>query len=467
MSRFPAPARWLAACVLAAGCAHTTPSPPSGSCVDCVDPDDLVRLSPAELEVRLTQLRREWNQAAGDDPSPQACDRFARAYASLADLDGKSVAVARFNAGVVRSACDQPQRAAALYRTVVDDRHATKPLKASALNNMGIAEIEAGRLELGRETLEKAIEVDPLSPAPRTNLAAVLQRQSGGSDASFAAAERQLQNALALASDDRAAFENLAQLYYVRGRDSDPAYLMLADLVVTQGLRVLERNGAASAALLNVRGLIFAERDDPHRALRAFDAAIDVEPRHAQAHLNRAMIALRLRDFSTARDSLQVASGDPQYADQADLLLAMGVAYRGLRQYDDARQAFEQAHAKAGDPRGLYNLGLLFHEHIAPNAADYDPDQYERAQRYYRKFTAAASERKDLRVAVSDAKRRDKQIKELFDAIRINREIEAEAAKLEALEMKRRAEEKKRLLDLERRAKEAAQGGAGEAPAPA
>ncbi len=466
MSRFPAPTRWLVACVLVAGCAHPPPPHPA-KCVDCVDPTEVVRLAPAQLQARLGELARQWQQAAGDDPSDDACDRFARSYAVLADPGGRSVAVGRFNAAVVRAECDQPQRAAALYRTVIDDPKASDALRASALNNLGIGEIEAGRPELGRRALERAIEIDPRSPAPRTNLAALLQRESGESDEAFAAAERQLQNALALRSDDRPAFENLAQLYYVHGRDHDTAYLMLADLVVTQGLAVLERNEERSAALLNVRGLILLERDDPHRALRAFDAAIEVEPTHAQAHLNRAMIALRLRDFSTARDSLKVAAADPQYTDQADVLLAIGVAYRGLRQFDEARRAFERAHATAGDPRGLYNLGLLFHEHIAPNATDYDPDQYKLAQKYYRQFTAAAaaSGRQDLRLAVSDAKRRDHQITELFDAIRINLELEAEAERLESLERKQRAEDKARLLELERRAKERSDGGAGEAPA--
>jgi tetratricopeptide (TPR) repeat protein len=420
-----------------------------------VDPEHLVQLPAAELRRELAALQRQWAPIAAATPTPQQCDSFARRYAELADDHGQPIAAGRFNAGVVRDRCDQADRAAAHYQAVIDDRDAPAKIRAAALNNLGIAHVRAGRTEAGEQALHASIEADPLSPAPRTNLAALLRQRSRSSDAAFAAAEHQLQTALALRSDDRAAFENLARLYYERGHDGERSYLMLADLVVTQGLRVLERDGERSAALLNVRGLVFAERGDPTHALRAFDAAVQVDDGHAEAHLNRALLCLRIRDFRTARDSLDVALANSRFADDADAWLAMGVAQRGLRNYAKAEKAFAVALDQGHDLRGLYNLGLLYHEHIAPNADASAREDYDTARRYFDRFTRDAAKRAELGSAVADARRRRGQIDELLVAIDDGDRIAAEVEKLEALQRAQQAETRARLLDLEQRARSA------------
>ena len=83
------------------------------------------------------------------------------------------------------------------------------------------------------------------------------------------AAEVQLENVLAVDSRNQLAYESLARLYYDRGRLEDRSYLVLADLVVTQAQRVLEADGVRSADLYNIRGLLWMQRDDPARAIRA------------------------------------------------------------------------------------------------------------------------------------------------------------------------------------------------------
>lgn len=443
----------LAATTSAAfGCARATPSTPPG-CLDCPDPQSVVRLPPEDLERQLVSLERRWSKVSADSPSAAECGELARSFASLADLSGRPVAVGLFNAGVVRETCGQPELAMELYRAVIAAPGAPPRIRAAALNNLGIALVKVGELENGSRALEKAVETDPLFGAPRTNLAALLRKRSGKDDKAFVAAEHELHTALALRADDRRAFEHLARLYYERGREGDPSYLMLADLVVTQGLRVLERDGESSAALFNVRGLILVERGDPNQALRAFDKAVEIDPGHLESHVNRAMISLRLRDFATARASLAIALADPRFARDADAWLAMGVAHRGLRDYDRAEKAFTFVHEVTQDPRGFYNLGLLYQEHIAPNQ-DYDPEPYRVAQRHFARFAADAGDRPDYSAAVVDARRRSDQIDELFVAIHDTRVIEKQVKELEVLEKKQRAQEKARLLELERRARE-------------
>jgi tetratricopeptide (TPR) repeat protein len=438
------------------GCAHgSRPRPADPACPDCADPGDAVRLSATQLQSRLGALGRQWSEVAARRPTPQQCDDFVQRYAVLADTEGKPVPAAQFNAGVVRETCGQPDRAGALYRRVLDDEDAPAKIRGAAANNLGVLAIDGGDLAGAKRWLERAVDLDPSAAEPRVNFAAALRRATdAGDDAAFASAEHQLQAALAVRSDDPSAFENLAELYYERGRD-ERSYLLLADLVITQGLRVMEARGRESAGLHNVRGLVLVERGEPVAAIRAFNAAVEIDGRHPQAHLNRAMIAIRLRDFATAQASLQVALDDPQWADDADAWLAMGVARRGQREYAEAEAAFQRAaQRKGGDPRALYNLGLLYSEHVGPGQETFDAAPYEKAKEYFSRFQRAAADRPDLRTAVADAKLRTRQIDELFEVIDAAEETRRQVEELEALERKSRAEEKQRLLELERRALE-------------
>lgn len=95
-------------------------------------------------------------------------------------------------------------------------------------------------------------------------------------------AESALRNALAVDSDNAVSHENLARLYYDRGRLHERSYLLLSKLVVTQATRVLEQRGTPSAELHNLHGLLLMEDGDQVSALRAFRKATEVDPEHAQ-----------------------------------------------------------------------------------------------------------------------------------------------------------------------------------------
>lgn len=455
----------IAAVTLAVGsiaCSSTPVTPPLPP-----EPED-----PKQIRQELRSAVAVLEQAEADGTlSPRECDEVAAAFVAMHDPRQPSTAAGPFNAGVVRERCGQPQQAMQRYRQAI----ATDPEHAGAHNNLGILHWRAGEHGAAFASFERAVAADPALPMARNNLSEALRAryvQAGVND-DFTRAEHALRNALAVDSDSAIAHENLARLYYDRGRSHDRSYLLLAGLVITRGLRVLHQQDRRSAELHNLRGLLLIEEGNPVLALRAFEEAIVADPEHAQAHLNIAMIALRFRDFDTAQTSLDVAQQDPRYRDDVDVLLATAVAHRGLRRYDDAKEVLLRAEQlDAEDPRPLYNLGILLQEHIGPeraqgpNAADasgsatFDAGPLVDARQFFDRFTTAAGTRFPSQAA--DARARIASIDQFLRDIEDLEQLQAEHDRLEALAREQQAQERERLLQLERRAKQAH----GEGPQP-
>jgi len=391
--------------------------------------------------------------------SPSTCDDMAGRFEALYTEFGGPMNVALFNAGAVREACDQTPEAEAIYRRLV----AAHPKSDLGHNQLGVLAMRAGHETQALKHFRAAIEANPTTRAPRNNLAAALRNRyaSTPEDAAFRQAENQLQNVLAVDSDNRQAFENLARLYYDRGRLEDKAYLMLADLVVSQGLMVAEREDEPSADLHVIRGLILMQRDDDVRALRSFERAAEIDPAHGDAHMNIALVALRFRDFDNAEKSLSIARKDDRHADNIETYLGLGVAYRGLRQYDEAEQSFEKAQAMApADPRPLYNLGILYQEHIAPSQEGFDEGMHRKAIGFFEDFTKRAGGVSQFKGDVGDAKFRIGVLEQSIVNFHEIEDIRKKAEEIERQERLQREAERKELLEIERRAKEAVGSGA-------
>jgi tetratricopeptide (TPR) repeat protein len=274
---------------------------------------------------------------------------------------------------------------------------------------------------------------------------------------------------LALDSGNQAAYENLARIYYDRGHIKDKSYLVLANLVVTQGVRVLKNEGRESADLYNIQGLLLLERQDQVNALKAFKEAVRVEPNHVEANLNIGFISIRFRDYATAEKAFEIALKDSRQAKNTEAHLALGVAQRGLKKFKEAEASYNKAlKLNASDPRPLYNLGVLYQDHISTQDS-VDTAQNEKlinvAKGHYNKFIEAVKSDKKWSQQVLLAKDRIATIDETIAFNRVSEEMMKKAKELEAQAKKAEEEERKRLLELEKQA-EAAEA-AGGAPAPA
>lgn len=414
----------------------------------------------AQLSEVLDQLA---TAEADGSLSAQECQSLADAFGALHDPKEPKTANAAFNAGVIWERCAQPARAATAYQLAIS----TDPQHAAAMNNLGVLQWSSGDHEAATASFERATKVDSTNPAPRNNLAMAMRERylSKGSTADFDKAENALQNALAVDSDNPVSYENLARLYYDRGRTQDRSYLLLAQLVITQGHKILAEQGQSSAELHNLHGLLLMEQDDQVNALRAFKQATAVDTEHPEAHLNIAMIALRFRDYPTAEKSLEKALEDGRHDNEVTALLGLGVAQRGQRRYDEAAKTLTRAQEADGkDARALYNLGILYHEHIAPTRSQvpteggeetqFDEKPYREAQQFFERFQKAAAGRYPKEVA--DAKSRVASIEQFIRDIGQIEELKRQQLELEAQMRRQQQEEKERLLDIERRAREAA-----------
>lgn len=443
-----------------AACTHTIIDP----LVDPVPPPPLdEEQAQAELDHAITALAKaEADGRLDKKECREVTDTFRAAY----EKDQPATANALFDAGVVWERCGDPEQAKAAYRDTI----AAKPDHCGAHNNLGVLQWNAGQRSAATESFQRAVKADAGSPAARNNLAASLRERYVHSKSSedFDKAELSLRNALAVDSDNATSHENLARLYYDRGRAGERSYLLLARLVVTQGTRILAEKGEPSAELANIHGLLLMEDDDQVMALRAFKEATTIDPDHSEAHLNIAMIALRFRDYATAEQSLQKALKDRQHRDDVTALLGLGVAQRGLRRYDDAEKTLVRAReVDDRDPRALYNLGILYHEHIAPNRSSvadpgkgtvrFDDKPYLDAKRFFERFAKAAKDRYPQEVA--DARQRMASIDQFLQDIKDLEDLQRQQEKMEALMKRQQQEERERLLDLERRARQASSQG--------
>lgn len=393
---------------------------------------------------------------------PQTCQRYADAFDYRFQQSGAPIH--RFNAGVVWEACNQPQRAAAAYQDVVR----VDPEFALAHNNLGTLAYQVDRVDEAIGHYQRALKAQPTAIPPRHNLAHIHRERylDTGRVAEFDNAQRRLQEVLAVDSDNLEAYEGLARLYYDRAQAGERSYVLLANLVITQAQRREQVGGNDSAELWNLRGLLAVMQREPTRALQSFEEAITRDPDHVDARLNAALIELELRNFEEARENLEVAAKLAEGSRATETALALGVARRGLRDYAGAEQAYARAKKlSAADPRALYNMGVLYQDHIGPAQDSDGLRENEIARERFQRFLEQAGAEPRYAAAVASAKTRVANIDEYEAILKTQTDLEAEVRRLEALERREREKRRKELLELERDAQEALKAQEASVPA--
>jgi tetratricopeptide (TPR) repeat protein len=400
-------------------------------------------LGEREAQARLADIHTDYLRASADGLDADECRELSERYQGLYERDN-TIITARFNVAVIHEACGQLELAKQIYAQLCELEH------PQALNNQGVLAWVSGDHQRATSLFERAVAADKTQALEARNNLAMAHRERYASTAAiadFEHAQAQLQQILAVDSSNRVAYENLARLYYDRGRD-DSSYLVLAHLVVTQGQRVLEASGRSSADLHNLRGLLLIEEDDQVQALRAFVRAVEIDPEHVDASRNIAMVAIRFRDYAAAERSLESVLDTAVVAADVDAWIALGVAKRGLRKYGEAEQAYRRAiEIDSADPRPWYNLGILSQEHLSAGADDEQAliASYEQALGHYQAFIDTAGSVPRWRAPVNEAKDRVAIVKDSIAS------IEAIAANQIAYEELLLLEEQQRLEEIERR----------------
>jgi tetratricopeptide (TPR) repeat protein len=432
-----------------AGCNTVAPN----TVVPETQPPDSPELPSAQAEAELAAAFATYEAARGDGLSDAECEQLAAGFDEVYAAHPKSMAIARFNAGVVWEECGDAAKAKTIYEELAAKNH---PL---ALNNLGVLAWNAGDHEQALRLFERAVKADKLQSVwSRNNVAAAYRDRYAETPAldHFTTAERQLQNVLALDSSNKAAYENLARLYYDRGRLEDRSYLVLAHLVVTQAKRVLERENRASADIRNIEGLLYMQDDNQIDALRAFNAAVEIEPKHADANRNIGFIAIRFRDYANAERAFTTALESSEVERDLEVYIAMGVAKRGLRKFDEAEEWYRKALAlEPDDPRPWYNLGILTQDHLTGREG---LDQtaieslYDTSKQHFGEFIEKAESDERYATAVQDARDRVVIINDALAALKAMDQLQRDVD--EAMRRAAIVEEERRehLRELERQA---------------
>jgi tetratricopeptide (TPR) repeat protein len=389
--------------------------------------------------------------------SESECDSVTSKFGKVYKEHGDQVIMARFNEGAAWDECGQIEKAKPIYEELAKKKFQL------AMTNLGVIYWNQGKTAKALDMFKKAVDADKKKAfTARNNLAAAYRDRYADKTSAedFKQSERQIQNVLAVDTSNKAAYENLARLYYDRGRLKDRSYLVLANLVVTQALRVLEKEGNQSADIYNLRGLLFMQDDNQVDALRAFKKAVEIDPKHVDANLNIAFISLRFRDYATAEKSLDIAMKHPRAKRNIEAHIAMAVAKRGLKKFKEAQKWNDKAaKVDSKDPRPWYNLGILNQEHlIGQDSVDQKQIEefYNVAKKHYGKFIAMAENDKEYKDQVQDAKDRIIIIDDAIETFRKMEELEKQAEELRKQEEAAAQAERERLKELERKAREAA-----------
>ena len=436
-------------------------------------------------DVPTVQAKAEFDKVAaayekdvleGSEPSAEACNKYVGKFQKLYKQFGDQMTIAEFNAAALQERCGDKGSAEKSYTALANKKY------MPAMNNLGVLLWNQGNHAKALEWFDKAVAADPKRAFEARNNLAAAKRDTYAESldvTEFDAALKNIQNILAVDTSNKMAYENLARLYYDRGRLKDKSYLLLSNLVVSQALRVLKEEGEESSEIYNLQGLLLMQDDNQVDALRAFKKAVEVEPNHVDANLNIAFIAIRFRDYVTAEKSLKIAMAAPRVQRDIEAQIALGVAQRGLKQYTDAEATYMKAVGlDAEDPRPWFNLGVLYQDHrISEDGVDQAKTEefYRTAQKHFDKYCSVAAgkackevntksmaksakrgrtldEEKKL---IADAKLRVIVIDEAFAAFRQMEELERKMKELAKIEAEQAAAEKARLLELERMAREA------------
>ncbi len=406
--------------------------------------------------------------------SGDECEKASGEFSRVYKAHGVQMAIAQFNAGVVWEECGQPDKAEPIYSGLIT----AAPKFDLPYNNLGVIYWKKGQDSKALDMFKRGVEANKLSArAARNNVAGLMRNQYiTGTDINvFNEAEKSIQGVLALDSSNQAAYENLTRLYYDRGHLKDKSYLVLADLVATQGVRVLKAESKESSDILNIKGLLLLEKDNQVDALKTFKEAVRVEPAHIEANLNIGFISIRFRDYATAEGAFQTALKSPAQQKNIEVWLALGVAQRGLKKFKEAEESYVKASKlNASDPRPWFNLGVLYQDHLSTQDGvemKKGEELINIAMKHYGKFKETAGTNAAYKIRALESDDRIATIKQTLEFNIISAKLEKQAAEMAVLAKKQEEEERKRLLDLEKQAMEsedsAPPAGAPPAAAPA
>ncbi len=284
-----------------------------------------------------------------------------------------------------------------------------------AWHNLGAVHFGEGEDESAVRAFSKALDVNP-NHIPTLLGRAEAHRRSGKKNGARKDYERAIKEDPSAAS----AYARLASLHranedYEDGLDVIRRALVevggVSEIYVEQGLLYLaqDRDGLAELvlfkaaeitdkepAIFNALALVSLSRGRDQEAFERFARASELDPSYLDARFNRASVLLDAGDYGGAKAELSdIVKRSP---DDFEARIALGVAHRGLGEYDRARRVWTKV-AKSAAKRSpaagdaLWNLAVL--------TMDFDKNE-KKARGALTRFKAGSSKKHPKRKAAEE-----------------------------------------------------------------
>jgi tetratricopeptide (TPR) repeat protein len=209
----------------------------------------------------------------------------------------------------------------------------------------------AGRNKEARGDFEAALkqmeEDDPNRRDVAARLASLL-RDAGN----YEEAVEVLRETVRVSGTSARIYTELGQIYIAQKR------LELAQLVLAKALEL----DAKDPSVYNALALLAQRQGKAQEAFERYDQAASLDPNYIDARFNKATVLLDAGDYARAKAELS-AIVEKRYDDFA-AWVSLGVAHRGLKEFPEARKAFERVMHEA--PRrsaaradAMWNLSVL------------------------------------------------------------------------------------------------------------
>ncbi len=262
---------------------------------------------------------------------------------------------------------DDPNFAEAEYNlgVIAQRLGRVKPSLTEAAENLAVIAQNAGNVLEAAQVYNKLLAIRPEDSRVRVRVAE-MQRDAGDCDKAMDLARQAL-----IHDPHTLGAYRVMMLCYL-----DRKQVSMAKLVVLRALKLDERNPDLHHAL----GLIFLQEKEPTKAHLEFKSALAGRSDYIPSRVMLAKLAIEEGNYPGAEEHLRRLA--QTYRNNADLHLDLGVAYKGMAQYDKAMQEYDIAEKLNPELAEVYlDRAIILHRH---------KDAPERAVQLYKKYIQIA-----------------------------------------------------------------------------
>ncbi len=333
----------LLAALTASACATTTstgPAAPAGPRTNAVKERPAESEAPAAINSKAKLLFEDAVKAADAQKKAKSADyaTLEKKFSAAADADSQ-LAEATYNLGVLAERQGKTKEAVSLYKEAL----AKKPSLRQAAENLAVIAQNAGD-EKGAVAIYQDILTNyPDDASSRARLAEIYRRRGENDKALELAREALFREPRTLQ-----AYKTMMSVYFEQKQFS------LARLIALRASKIDETDPEISYTL----GLINLAEKDPVKARVQFKRAVEARPDFLPAHYELAKMAFVQEDYQSAEEHLRRIL--QTNGSNAQALVNLGVAYKGMGQLDKAMAVYDEAQKVNGELPELYlNRGII------------------------------------------------------------------------------------------------------------